>query len=102
MLLFLILGIVIGFGSHWLYVKSRSGQFKVRWYQWVLGAIAVAFLLLALENAIHLSGELEPVAATLIWGLFGIPAIICAALIWFIPWIAKKVGSKSKQSSAAA
>lgn len=102
MLLFLILGIVIGFGIHWLNAKSRSGKFKVLWYQWVLGVISIALLLLAIENFVHLRGELEPVAANLSWGLFGIPAVFFAVLIWFIPWIAKKVGSKSKHSSAAA
>lgn len=86
-MLWLILGIITGL----VLAYVIAGRVQVLWYQWVLAAAAVALMLLTIQNYLALLDEQEPAAAALMWVLFGLPAIILAALIWVIPWIVRTV-----------
>ncbi len=84
-MIWVILGIVIGIVLYHVASRARAGKLKVRWYQWVLGVLATCLLLLAVQNYLALQAELEPAAAGLALGLFGLPAAVLVALIWAIP-----------------
>lgn len=85
-MLWLILGLIAGLVLAYVISGSRAGKIQVLWYQWVLAAAAVALMLLTIQNYLALLDELEPAAAALTWVVFGLPAVILAALIWVIPW----------------
>ncbi len=101
-MLWLILGIVLGTILYHVAASSRAGRLKVRWYQWILGVLAAALLLLAIQNYVSLQDELEPAAAALSWLLFGLPAVILAALIWVIPFVAAVLGKPGASKGAKA
>jgi hypothetical protein len=98
-MLWLIVGIVLGLGVAYLVASSRSGGLRVRWYQWVLGAIAVVFLLLALQNYLALQSELEPNLASFALIAFGLPGVIAAALVWLLPMIIRAGGRKGARAT---
>jgi hypothetical protein len=58
----------------------------VRWYEWLLAALAVALALLAIQNYTAFLSEMEPHAANVMLALLGIPALILAALAVFSVW----------------
>ncbi|MGE4271750.1 MAG: hypothetical protein AB7E31_02605 [Desulfitobacterium sp.] len=89
-MLWLFLGIVIGFGLGVVLTQVRAGRFDVKWYQWVLAIIAVFMLLLTIENYLGLKMEIESNAANFVLLAMGLPAVVLAALIWIIPMVAKK------------
>jgi len=84
-LLWLILGIIIGVVGFWVFNANKSGKIMVKWYQLVLGIIALVMLLLTIENYIGFQKELEPVAANFMLVALGVPALLIASLIWLIP-----------------
>lgn len=86
-MLWLILGLIAGLVLAYVIDGSRGGRMQVLWYQWVLAAAAVVLMLLTIQNYLALLDELEPAAANLMWVVFGLPAVILAALIWVIPWV---------------
>lgn len=100
-MLWLILGIGIGFGLFTIISRVSAGKLSVKWYQWVLGIISIIMILFTLQNYFGLSAELEPQAANFMLLVSGLPAIIIAALIWLIPYIAKfqKKESSGKELS---
>lgn len=99
-MLWLILGILIGLGLFGLYTKVKAGQLIVRWYQWVLGIMAVIMLLLTIENYLGFQEELEPVAANFVILAMGLPAVILAVIAYFIPKFSVKFKSADKQHKA--
>jgi len=101
-MLWLVLGIIIGFALHWLISQVKNNNLSVQWYQWVLGVGSVAMLLLTVENYIGLQQELEPIAANFVLIAMGLPAVILGALTWFTPSIVQKFTGKSKANTKAA
>jgi hypothetical protein len=85
-MLWLILGLIIGVGGWWLVSWTRARQVRVTWYEWLLTAVAVIFALLAIQNYAASIAELEPQAAWILLALFGVPAVIFAAIAWFLVW----------------
>lgn len=88
-MLWLIIGILIGACTYWLFEQNRKGKIVVYWYQWVLGLMAVISVLFTIENYIGFQKELEPGAANFMVVSLGIPTIFLIALIFLIPKIAK-------------
>jgi hypothetical protein len=86
----LILGVIIGVGGWWLVSWSRQKSMRVTWYEWVLAVLAVIFALLAIQNYFASIAELEPQAAWILLALFGVPALILAAIPVFLVWRKQK------------
>ena len=82
----LVLGIVIGAGGWWLASWTRAKKIAVKWYEWVLGVIAVGLGLLALQNYYAFLREMEPQAAVVMLAVLGIPALVIAAIAVFLVW----------------
>ena len=83
MLLWLILGLILGVGILWLATRAN---FKLTWYEWVLAALALILILFSADNYLASQTELEPRAAGLLLLLFGLPGVVLvvldAALVW--------------------
>ncbi len=86
-MLWLIIGVILGLLAAFVFVQSRAGKLRVRWYQLVLGVVAAVFILLAIQNYFALQDELEPKLATFTMMAFGLPGVVSAALIWLIPMV---------------
>ncbi len=82
----LILGIVIGLGTWALAAWTRARKLNLVWYEWLLIAIAVAFVLLAYQNYTATMAELEPQAGPFMLLAFGLPALVCAVAAGFLVW----------------
>ncbi len=99
-MMWLIIGTVLGLGLAYLVSGLRSGKLTVRWYQWILGAIAVVLLLLAIQNYFALQDELEPKLSNFALVAFGLPGVASAALVWLIPLVGKATGKKGAGATA--
>ncbi|MDE3088030.1 MAG: DUF1418 family protein, partial [Chloroflexota bacterium] len=104
-MMWFVLGLVVGAGGWWLGSWTSARKLGVRWYEWLLAALAVAFALLAIQNYTAFLKEMEPNAANVMLVLLGIPALVLAALAVFSVWwrgrIAKHpVGKASAKSTA--
>ncbi|MBI4789196.1 MAG: hypothetical protein HY782_19360 [Chloroflexi bacterium] len=74
-MLWLIIGLIIGVGGWWLVSWTGRKKLGVKWYEWLLAALAVAFALLAIQNLTASIAELEPQAGGILLALFGVPAL---------------------------
>lgn len=90
-MLWLIIGVLLGVGGWWLVSWTRKQNLRVTWYEWLLGVIALLFALLAIQNFTASFAELEPQAAWILLALFGVPALIFAAIALFLVWRDGKV-----------
>lgn len=79
----LILGLLIGAG--FVYLNSRD-DVKLRWFDWVLLALAMAFFLLAIVNFSASRAELEPKAGNILLVSFGLPGLILTAIVAVRAW----------------
>jgi hypothetical protein len=86
----LILGVIIGAGGWWLVAWTRKQNLRVTWYEWALAVLAVVFALLAIQNYFASVAELEAQAGAIMLALFGVPALILAAIAWFLVWRRQK------------
>lgn len=82
----LIIGLVIGLGVWALTAWTRSHKLHLVWYEWVLIAVAVVFVLLAYQNYTATLAELEPQAAPFMLIAFGAPALVCAVAAGYLVW----------------
>jgi len=89
-MLWLIIGIILGVGGAWLVAWARKQNLRVTWYEWLLAVVAVLFALLAIQNFTASFAELEPQAAWILLALFGVPALIFAAIPTFLVWRRQK------------
>lgn len=92
-MLWLILGILLGAGLTWLVYGIRNGKIEVKWYQIILGVIALAMLLLTIENYIGFKEEMEPQAANFLLWAMGLPGAILGLLAIAIPKMFKRAKS---------
>jgi hypothetical protein len=98
-MLWFVLGLALGIGFTLLAVSARSGRIRVRWYQWLLGIAAVPFYLLAVQNYLALTSELEPALATFSLMAFGLPGVLLTALIWIVPLLGRRGGAASRRQA---
>jgi len=89
-----IIGIILGCILMWVISQVRSGTFKVTWYQWVLGVLAVASALFGIQNYQGFISGLEPIAAKYSLTLYGGIAVVLALLTWLIPILTRAIGNK--------
>ncbi|MEK7442539.1 MAG: dehalogenase [Chloroflexota bacterium] len=76
-MLWLILGLVLGALFIWMATRSN---FKLTWYEWILVALATILALFAIQNYSASLTELEPRAANFLLMMFGLPAVVLAAI----------------------
>ena len=76
-MMWLIVGLLIGAVAVYL---TQSRQVKLGPLEWVLLAVGVVFILLALANFTGSLEEREPLAATVLLASFGIPGLILLAV----------------------
>jgi hypothetical protein len=86
LLMWLILGALIGAGLSILVVWLRSHKIKIGWYQSVIAALGLLLVLFAIENARTSFSEFERIAAAKTLLVFGAPGVLLillsAALVW--------------------
>jgi hypothetical protein len=78
MLLWIVVGLLIGAG--FVFLATRQ-TLKLAWFDWIFLVLAVIFALLALQNFTASLAELEPRAAWILLGAFGVPALLFAAIV---------------------
>ncbi len=96
----LIIGVIVGVGGWWLVSWTGKKNWGVKWYEWLLGVVALLFALLAIQNLTASYAELEPQAGWILLALFGVPALILAALAAFLVWRRQK-GAKTPAPAKA-
>lgn len=82
----LIIGLVLGAAGWWLVSWTRSNKINVKWYEWVLIVLAVLMAALTVMDYTTLTREMEPAAAGVILWLYGIPALLLAAIAVGLIW----------------
>ncbi|MBI5051751.1 MAG: dehalogenase [Chloroflexi bacterium] len=93
-MLWLILGLVLGALFFWMATRSNL---KLTWYEWILVALATILALFAIQNYTASVTELEPRAANFLLMMFGLPAVVLAAIaagLAFFRLRGKKVSSQ--------
>jgi hypothetical protein len=76
-MLWLILGLLLGALFTWMAFRAN---FKLTWYEWILVALATILALFAIQNYTASLTELESRAANFLLMMFGLPAVVLAAL----------------------
>ncbi len=77
-----IIALAVGVAVTALVMWSRSRDVVVKWYEWLIGAIGLALLLLTIQNSITAIAEVESQAAGMYWLILGLPAVILLAVAW--------------------
>lgn len=94
----LIWGILIGLGAWALASWTRTRKLNLAWYEWLLLAVAVTFILLTYQNYTATMAELEPQAGPFMLFAFGVPALICAAIVGTLVWRRQKPATPATKS----
>jgi len=81
-----IIALVVGAAVAGLVFWLRSRNIKVTWYEWLIGALGVLFLLMTIQNFITAFAEVEEKAAWMFLLIFGLPALILLAVAVSLPW----------------
>jgi len=84
MLLWLILGLVLGAVLLWLATRA---SLRFTWYEWLLAALALVLLLFTVQNYFASLTELEPRAAGFMLLLFGLPGLILVVVDSVLVWL---------------
>ena len=66
----------------WLIFKKVS----VKWYEWLLGALALLFAMMTVQHYFGSLNELEPTSAWMGALIFGVIAVILAAVTFQLVW----------------
>ena len=85
-MLWLILGIVIGFVWHWLLSWSRARAVRISWLVWFLLILALVDALSGIQNYVGLMQEYEERAASAMIPIYGIQVVITAGLALLLLW----------------
>ena len=95
-------GLIIGIIILMVVWVLRRFQISVKWYEWLLAAIGLAFVLFAIQNSMASVAEFEPIAPRMFLLLFLTPGLVlivaAAALVWY-RWFKK---ARSNQTAATA
>ncbi len=95
-MLYFIMGLIVGvvvLGSVWL---SQTRGVRLTWYEWLIALAAIILAVLAVQNFDGSLQEFEPGAASLLLGLFGVPALVLALIDWFLVLRHKKDTAAAK------
>jgi uncharacterized membrane protein len=77
-----VVALVIGFALAALIFFLRSKNFKMAWYEWLIGAIGFLLVLFALQNYMTVSAEPNTKAANMFLLVVGLPGLILMAIAW--------------------
>lgn len=80
-----LFGIVLGVGILAVVLSVRARKIAVRWYEWLMGAVALILALLILQNFLASYAEHEPRAAWMGVLFMGIPCAVLAVLAMRLP-----------------
>jgi hypothetical protein len=85
--MWLFIGILIGLATMALVFWLRSRHITLRWYEWLLGVLGLAFLFFAMQNSMAAAREFEPTAPTMFLLVLGIPAVALIFLTVGLAWL---------------
>ena len=97
-MLWLTLGVILGFAWHWLLVWSGKRSLRISWLTWLLIILAVVAALSGAQNFVGLMEEYEEHAAWRMIPVYGIQTLIPAALALLL----LRRGLKKDTSASAA
>lgn len=80
-----IFGMIIGAGILTVVLTVRARKIRVRWYEWLMGAVALILALLILQNFLASYTEHEPRAAWMGLLFMGIPCAVLGILAMRLP-----------------
>jgi uncharacterized membrane protein len=83
-MLWLIIGLLVGASVVGLAWFTQARGIRLKWYEWLIAAVVAVLAMLAIQNFDGSLQEFEPEAAWLLLGLFGVPAVVLAAIDWFL------------------
>ncbi|ACZ62473.1 dehalogenase [Dehalococcoides mccartyi] len=78
----MLVGAVIAAALFGITSWLRNRNLKVSWYEWLIGGIGFALLLLAVQHFFGALEELFPFAALMGLAIIGIPALILMVIAW--------------------
>ncbi len=76
------IGIVIGGAAIAVVMWLRNKGITVRWYEYLMGALAVVLVMAAANHYIGSLNEFEPTAAWIGALIFGLTGLILGAVAW--------------------
>ena len=82
----LLSGLIIGAGALALVQWLRSKDIAVKWYEWLIGAVALVLLVFAMQNYFGSRAETEFGIANLYLLVMAIPAIVLGAIATLLVW----------------
>jgi hypothetical protein len=74
----MFLGVTVGAAAMWFVQKN----YYSKWYDWVLGVLAVLMGILAFQHLAGSFNEFEPTAAWAGFAMYGVIGLIFAAVNW--------------------
>jgi hypothetical protein len=86
-MLWLLVGVVIGFAWHWLLVWSRAKGFRISWLAWILLVLTLVAGLSGAQNYIGLMQEYEEHAAGMMIPVYGLQTVIPGLLSILVLWL---------------
>ncbi|PKH45632.1 hypothetical protein CVH13_01440 [Dehalococcoides mccartyi] len=89
---FALLGAVAAIGIFGFVKWLQRKNIKANWYEWLIGGVGFALLLLAIQHFFGALEELFPFAALMGLAIIGIPALILLVVVWQL------VAIRAKQS----
>lgn len=81
-MLWLIVGLIVGAGAVWLVSWTRARKISVTWYEWLIVAVAVAFVLFGIQNFEGSMAELETRAAWTLLAASSFGAAVLGVVAW--------------------
>ncbi len=85
------IGLIIGVGLLVLVTLATKKNIRIKWYDWIIGLGVIALAVITLQHYVGSMNGGESEAATLGALVFGLPAIILAAVEWQLIARRKKV-----------
>lgn len=79
---FMLIGVVVAVGLFGVISWLRNCKVKVNWYEWLIGVVGFALILLAVQHLFGAMTELFTFAAWMGFAIIGIPALVLMVIAW--------------------
>ncbi|ACZ62462.1 MULTISPECIES: hypothetical protein [Dehalococcoides] len=89
---FALIGAVAAIGIFEFFKWLQRKNIKANWYEWLIGVVGFALLLLAVQHLFGAMTELFTFAAWMGFAIIGIPALVLMVIAWQL------VARRAKQS----
>jgi uncharacterized membrane protein len=100
--MWLVAGLLLGFGLFGLALWLRSQNIAVAWYEWLLAALGIVLMIFTIQNYQAATIENEPYAPGMFLLVFGLPALILILIaIGLVIWRQFRPKKKSAPVEAA-